>query len=135
MFNPSSEFLISVAPSHVTITGPTEAKVGDLVPLECTTANSNPPAEVKWVVSGHQVRNATSRTVISPEGGWITTSNITTLIGPNERSLVVICHGLNMQLTENVVGTHTINILCEYIAFFAIWFRIFANLSLLPINA
>jgi len=35
-------------------------------------------------------------------------------VEPNKRSLVVICHGLNMQLTENVVSTHTINVLCKY---------------------
>ncbi|XP_023310255.1 nephrin [Anoplophora glabripennis] len=99
------------SPAHVTISGPTEARVGDPVPLTCTTANSNPPAEIKWMVAGRQVRNATSRTVVSPEGGWITTSNITAVVEPNKRSLVVICHGLNMQLTENVVSTHTINVL------------------------
>ncbi|CAH1107304.1 unnamed protein product [Psylliodes chrysocephalus] len=105
------EMRVLFSPAHVTISGPTEARVGDPVPLTCTTANSNPPAEIKWMVAGRQVRNATSRTVISPEGGWITTSNITAVVEPNRRSLVVICHGVNMQLTENVVSTHTINVL------------------------
>ncbi|XP_076263611.1 nephrin adhesion molecule sticks and stones isoform X2 [Rhynchophorus ferrugineus] len=105
------DMTVLFSPSHVTISGPTEARVGDPVPLTCTTANSNPPAEIKWMVAGRQVRNATSRTVVSPEGGWITTSNITAVVEPNRRSLVVICHGLNMQLTENVVSTHTINVL------------------------
>lgn len=41
-------------------------------------------------------------------------SNITAAIEPHKRSLVVICHGLNMQLTENVVSTHTINVLCMH---------------------
>ena len=59
-------------------------------------------------------RQATHRTVIAPEGGWITTSNTTAVVGPDKRALVVICHGLNMQLTENVVSTHTINVLCKY---------------------
>lgn len=48
-------------------------------------------------------------------GGWITVSNITAVIEPNKRSLVVVCHGLNMQLTENVVSTHTVNVLCKYL--------------------
>ncbi|PSN48808.1 hypothetical protein C0J52_25084, partial [Blattella germanica] len=95
----------------VSISGPTEARIGDSVPLTCTTANSNPPAEIKWLVAGRHVRNATSRTMVSPEGGWITTSNITATVAPNKRSLVVICHGINMQLTENIVSTHTINVL------------------------
>nr|CAD7460983.1 unnamed protein product [Timema tahoe] len=105
------ELTVLFAPAQVSISGPTEARVGDSVPLTCTTANSNPPAEVKWMVAGRHIRNATSRTVVSPEGGWVTTSNITAMVGPNRRSLVVICHGLNMQLTENVVSTHTINVL------------------------
>ncbi|XP_050302000.1 nephrin isoform X2 [Anthonomus grandis grandis] len=105
------DMTVLFSPAHVTISGPTEARVGDPVPLTCTTANSNPPAEIKWMVAGRQVRNVTSRTIVSPEGGWITTSNITAIVEPNRRSLVVICHGLNMQLTENVVSTHTINVL------------------------
>ncbi|KMY92349.1 nephrin isoform X3 [Drosophila simulans] len=105
------ELSVLFAPTHVTVMGPTEARVGDIVPLTCTTAPSNPPAEIKWMVGGRQVRNATSKTIVSPEGGWTTTSNITAVVEPNKRSLVVICHGLNMQLTENVVSTHTINVL------------------------
>ncbi|XP_046865422.1 nephrin isoform X1 [Drosophila willistoni] len=105
------ELSVLFAPSHVTVTGPTEARVGDVVPLTCTTAPSNPPAEIKWMVGGRQIRNATSKTIVSPEGGWTTSSNISTIVEPNKRSLVIICHGLNMQLTENVVSTHTINVL------------------------
>ncbi|XP_070068580.1 nephrin isoform X4 [Drosophila takahashii] len=105
------ELAVLFAPTHVTVMGPTEARVGDIVPLTCNTAPSNPPAEIKWMVGGRQVRNATSKTIVSPEGGWTTTSNITATVEPNKRSLVVICHGLNMQLTENVVSTHTINVL------------------------
>nr|XP_017027882.1 nephrin isoform X3 [Drosophila kikkawai] len=105
------ELSVLFAPTHVTVMGPTEARVGDVVPLTCSTAPSNPPAEIKWMVGGRQVRNATSKTIVSPEGGWTTSSNITATVEPNKRSLVVICHGLNMQLTENVVSTHTINVL------------------------
>ncbi|XP_037827204.1 nephrin isoform X1 [Lucilia sericata] len=105
------DLTVLFAPTHVSISGSTEARVGDVVPLTCTTAASNPPAEIKWMVGGRQIRNATSRTTVSPEGGWITISNITAVIEPNKRSLVVICHGLNMQLTENVVSTHTVNVL------------------------
>ncbi|XP_020815041.1 nephrin [Drosophila serrata] len=105
------ELSVLFAPTHVTVMGPTEARVGDVVPLTCSTAPSNPPAEIKWMVGGRQVRNATSKTIVSAEGGWTTSSNITATVEPNKRSLVVICHGLNMQLTENVVSTHTINVL------------------------
>ncbi|XP_046400228.1 nephrin-like isoform X2 [Ischnura elegans] len=151
---------VHFAPTHVTITGPTEARVGESVPLTCITGASNPAADIKWTVGGRQLKNFTSRTIPanSPDaaalnfypgrsqrregkdskkdnndteedddadrgrpgrasggeshGGWITVSNITANVtGSHRRSLVVICHGLNMQLTEVVVGTHTINIL------------------------
>ncbi|KAL5285587.1 NPHS1.2 family protein [Megaselia abdita] len=105
------DLLVLFAPTHVSISGLSEAKVGDVVSLTCTTAPSNPPADIKWMVGGRHFKNTTSRTVVSPEGGWITVSNITAVIEPNKRSLVVVCHGLNMQLTENVVSTHTVNVL------------------------
>lgn len=105
------DLTVLFAPSQVTITGPTEARVGDTVPLTCSTTSSNPPADIKWMIGGRQVRNATQRTITAPEGGWFTTSNTSALIGPNQKSLVVICHGLNKQLTENIVSTHTINVL------------------------
>ncbi|CAK1549333.1 unnamed protein product [Leptosia nina] len=105
------DLTVLFAPSHVTISGPSEARVGDPVPLTCNTAPSNPAAEIKWLVLGKHHREASNRTVISPEGGWITTSNITVVVEPNRRSIVVVCHGINAQLTENVVATHTINVL------------------------
>ena len=98
----------------MTISGPTEARVGEVVPLTCTTASSNPPADIKWSIGGKQVRNATQRTVSASGGGWITTSNTTALIAPEQRSIVVLCHGINKQLTENIVSTHTINVLCKF---------------------
>ncbi|KFB47304.1 AGAP010742-PA-like protein [Anopheles sinensis] len=108
-----TEITLSVlfAPTHVTISGASEARTGDLVSLQCQTAPSNPPAEIKWSVSGHHVKNTTSRTIENPDGGWVTISNITVPVEANKRSLVVICHGLNMQLTENVISTHTVNVL------------------------
>ncbi|KAH1018792.1 hypothetical protein HUJ05_006493 [Dendroctonus ponderosae] len=105
------DMTVLFAPAHVSISGPTEARVGDPVPLTCSTANSNPPAEIRWMIEGRPVQNATSRTVVSPEGGWITSSNITAVVKTDKRSVVVICHGVNAQLTENVVSTHTINVL------------------------
>ncbi|KAL5285582.1 NPHS1 family protein [Megaselia abdita] len=110
----SSEIKMSVlfSPSEVVISGITEAKTGDVIPITCTTAPSNPPAEIHWTVGGKQVRNSTSTVQQNSNGGgWITTSQIAVAIEPNKRSIVAVCHGLNMQLTENIVKTHTINVL------------------------
>ncbi|CAG9790140.1 unnamed protein product, partial [Diatraea saccharalis] len=105
------DLTVLFAPAHVSISGPSEARVGDPVPLSCSTAPSNPAADIKWVVMGKHHKEASNRTVISPEGGWITTSNITVVVEPNRRSVVIVCHGINAQLTENVVASHTINVL------------------------
>ena len=93
------------------INGSSEARVGDVVPLTCTTDNSNPPAEIRWTVGGKQVHNATSRSVQSKDGGWITISDLVTAIPPGPRSVIVVCHGLNM---DTAVGTHTIEVQCMY---------------------
>ncbi|XP_035786032.1 nephrin-like isoform X2 [Anopheles albimanus] len=108
-----TEVTLSVlfAPAHVTVSGPSEARIGEAVSLQCQTAPSNPQADIKWLIDGQQVGNATTKVVPSPEGGWVTTSNITATVESNKRSLEAICHGLNMKLTENVQATHTVNVL------------------------
>ncbi|XP_049289037.1 nephrin-like isoform X2 [Anopheles funestus] len=102
---------VQFAPTQVIVSGPSEARVGDSVTLQCQTTASNPAADIKWIVNGKQVANASSKVVPSPEGGWVTTSNITATVEANKRSLVAICHGVNMQLPENVQSTHTVNVL------------------------
>ncbi|XP_050465209.1 nephrin-like isoform X4 [Cataglyphis hispanica] len=105
------DLTVLFAPAGVTITGPTEAKAGDQVLITCTTENSNPPADIKWTVDGRNSESNASRTELAPNGGWITSSNVTFNINHKSRSIVVICHASNVKLTENVVGTHTINVI------------------------
>ena len=106
-------FSFSVAPSGVKISGPTEAKADEVVLITCTTENSNPIAEIRWTVDKHNILNMTSKTEVAPEGGWITSSNITFAINKAAQRIVVICHALNQKLTETIVGTHTINVICK----------------------
>ncbi|EZA58762.1 Nephrin [Ooceraea biroi] len=105
------DLTVLFAPAGVTITGPTEAKADDQVLITCTTENSNPPADIKWTVDGHNFESNASKTEPAPNGGWITSSNVTFSINRKSRSIVVICHASNVKLTENVVGTHTINVI------------------------
>ncbi|XP_014473522.1 PREDICTED: nephrin [Dinoponera quadriceps] len=105
------DLTVLFAPAGVTITGPTEAKADDQVLITCTTENSNPPADIKWTVDGHNFESNASKTEPAPNGGWITSSNVTFGINRRSRSIVVICHASNAKLTENVVGTHTINVI------------------------
>ncbi|XP_015186948.1 PREDICTED: nephrin isoform X3 [Polistes dominula] len=105
------DLTVLFVPAGVIITGPTEAKAGEQVVITCTTENSNPPADIKWSVDGRNFENSTSKTEPASQGGWITTSNVTFSINHKSRSIVVICHASNAKLAENVVGTHTINVI------------------------
>ncbi|CAB3371803.1 Hypothetical predicted protein [Cloeon dipterum] len=106
------QLTVYFAPAQVTTSGPTEGKVGDTLQITCTTANSNPPAEIKWVVNGKKRPNTTNNRTESPEGGWVTSSNLNiTIPAGGQKSLTVLCHGSNQHLSENLVSTHSINIL------------------------
>lgn len=100
------------------ITGPTEAKAEERVTITCTTENSNPPAEIKWTVGGNEFNTSNSRTYLAPQGGWITTSNITFNINRDARSVVVICHATNKKLADHTMKTHTINVICKCLILF-----------------
>ncbi|XP_017790260.1 PREDICTED: nephrin [Habropoda laboriosa] len=107
----NADLTVLFAPSGVTITGPTEAKADEQVVITCTTENSNPPADIKWTVDGHNFESNASRTEPASQGGWITTSNVTFNINRTSRNIVVICDASNVKLTENVVRTHTITVI------------------------
>ncbi|XP_065200596.1 nephrin-like isoform X2 [Planococcus citri] len=102
---------VHYAPTQVTILGPTEAKVGDLVHLNCTTGVSNPAASIKWTIDGRQVHNTTYKSEAEPHIGWISSSVISIPITPDRSNIIVICHAVNSYVEENVVNTHTINVL------------------------
>ncbi|XP_044576167.1 nephrin-like isoform X3 [Cotesia glomerata] len=98
-------------PASVIITGPTEAKAEETVTIICTTENSNPPAEIKWTVAGSEFHTNNSRTYLAPQGGYITTSNITFNINPDAKSVVVICQATNKKLADYTTKAHTINVI------------------------
>jgi len=106
--------LYIVAPREVTISGPTEATVGDSVTLECHTSNSNPRAEVQWFRGGLalvQENLVTTSSSPSSEGGWTTSSNVTVRVRPGDTTIVVTCQGINRGLSESKVVAHTINVI------------------------
>jgi hypothetical protein len=63
-------------------------------------------------VDNHKI-NSSSKTIPASQGGSITTSNITFHINKMAQRAVVVCHALNVKLSETIVGTHTINVICE----------------------
>ena len=107
-------YFSKVAPKEVTIAGATEARVGDIVQLGCVTAPSNPPSRISWSLNGRPLSNSTYNTQMSADGGWFSISNVSINIDANSRTFVAVCHALNVELTQNVVGSHSVNVLCMY---------------------
>ncbi|XP_059352881.1 nephrin-like [Daphnia carinata] len=101
---------VHFGPKTVTVTGPSEAKVNDTVSLECTTTNSNPVARITWVVDGREVRENGSRIATSPDGGWVSSSNLTTTIRATGRNVTVSCHAIVADLAQRVAETKIISV-------------------------
>ncbi|XP_033251166.1 nephrin-like isoform X2 [Drosophila miranda] len=99
------------APKDVYLSGANRAKVGDSVELGCVTAPSNPPARISWSMNGRPLVNGTYKTTSSSDGGWVSSSNISLSIDSQSRTFTAVCHALNTELTQNVVGSHTVNVL------------------------
>ncbi|KAJ8679127.1 hypothetical protein QAD02_014914 [Eretmocerus hayati] len=97
------------SPNKVHLTGPTESKAEETVTVKCTTEPSNPASEITWTRDKVKI-NSSSYRIPAPQGGFITSSNITFHIDKEAMSTVVVCHAINNKLSETIVGTHTINV-------------------------
>lgn len=64
-------------------------------------------------MNGRPLTNSTFKTTSSADGGWVSSSNITLNIDSQSRTFIAVCHALNAELSQNVVGSHTVNVLCE----------------------
>jgi len=84
------------------------------VQLSCVTAPSNPQARISWSINGRPLENSTYKTTSSSDGGWVSSSNISLTIDSQSRTFIAVCHALNTELTQNVVGSHTVNVLCKF---------------------
>ncbi|KAG7155821.1 Synaptogenesis protein syg-2-like 7, partial [Homarus americanus] len=103
---------VNFAPSTVTIFGPDEAKVGDVISLSCVADNSNPPADVTVVINGQTPPGATSSTQKVEHGGWRTTTNLTVYeVRPTDSDLTINCYALNPPLSSTKIDTKIISVL------------------------
>ena len=109
-------FLPTVGPKTVTVTGPSEAKVNDTVSLECSTTNSNPVARITWVLDGREVRENGSRIATSPDGGWVSSSNLTYTVRATGRNVTVSCHAIVADLAQRVAETKIISVVCKFLS-------------------
>ena len=97
-----AEIVLSVqfAPTHLDLRGPSEAKIGEVVTYSCVTANSNPPASIRWVVGNETKVPQNSRSELSPRGGWVTRSNITVMLTDSDRSKLITCKAYTNEVNE-----------------------------------
>ncbi|KAF0301133.1 Nephrin [Amphibalanus amphitrite] len=83
-------------PDEVTVSGTQEAKGGDTVHMSCITSSSNLPANISWVINGETLNNTSQETSVAGDGGWISSSNISTVVPIGMRQdMTVACYGLN----------------------------------------
>ncbi|XP_025196659.1 nephrin-like [Melanaphis sacchari] len=102
---------VSFGPTHVRIKGPSEAKQGEFITLNCETGRSNPASMIKWTVAGDVEENSTSVKVPAPQSSWITKSNVSFVIPTGQRSVVATCQSISNSMSERVIDTHKISIL------------------------
>lgn len=106
-------FVSAVAMTSATITGTREAKAGETLTLTCTTSNSNPAAIVTWIPQGSGGANIRSRSEASPDGGYITISEIDITLSSSQTTAIYTCSATNTDLGVTVSDTATVGILCK----------------------
>ena len=110
--------LFLVAPKSVKITGVREAKTGETLTLTCTTSNSNPAAVITWIPRGTSLIQDKSHTEVSPDGGYITISQINVTLTHQQNNAMYTCEALNADLGVRVSDTAIVGVLCKLIMTF-----------------
>ena len=105
--------IFAVPPKSVKITGTKEAKVHEKVTLTCTTTNSNPAANITWIPQGASIVQDYTRFEPSPDGGYITISQINVTLTHQQSSAIYTCSATNNQLGVTVADTVTVGVLCK----------------------
>lgn len=104
----------AVAPAAVNITGQLLAKAGETVTLFCESDISNPAAVITWFAKGRQLPRISSTVTASPDGGFITKSNVTVTLTDQENNVIYTCQATNEALGQTVAGAVTLSVLCTY---------------------
>ncbi|XP_052273577.1 nephrin-like isoform X3 [Dreissena polymorpha] len=103
--------IVHFAPTKASITGTREAKAGETLTLTCTTSNSNPAAVITWIPQGVGAANSRSRTEASPDGGFITISDIDITLTGQQTNAIYTCSATNHELGVTVADTATVGVL------------------------
>uniref|UniRef100_A0ABM0MI06 Nephrin-like n=1 Tax=Saccoglossus kowalevskii TaxID=10224 RepID=A0ABM0MI06_SACKO len=102
---------VHFTPSHVNITGYDHAvKAGDWVTLTCKSTNSNPPSFITWWTAGRQVKTSDDVVVKAPNGGYITSQNLTVELKAQTDSVLYTCQATNEELLQSVSNSVTLSV-------------------------
>ncbi|XP_038064880.1 nephrin-like [Patiria miniata] len=106
------QFTVYFPPAYVNITGHENmVNSGATLTLQCTSANSNPSASISWYTGGQQVSSSNDVVVPAPNGGFITSQNLTiTVIGQTD-SMDYMCQATNLELYEYANAVATVNVM------------------------
>ncbi|XP_064595394.1 nephrin-like isoform X2 [Liolophura sinensis] len=109
----SYKLIVHFAPTKVEISGQKLAKAGEEVTLSCVTTNSNPAAVVTWFAKGKQLQLPKSATRVepSPDGGYITHSDVTVQLTDQENNVIYSCQATNSVLGLTVTDAVTLSVL------------------------
>ena len=58
----------------------------------------------------------------SENGGWVSTSELTVRVHPNDRNKMISCYAVNQELGETIQKSHMVSILCK--SFFLLLFSV-----------
>ena len=104
----------AVSPEVVTLRGPTEARLGEILTYECETSASNPPALISWTVGNDTRPSLHTETVLSPAtGGWVTRANVTVRLDDAGSAKMVVCSAVNAELNEAKSEAKMLSVICE----------------------
>lgn len=104
------KFNVTFSGDRVHISGPDTAQIGSEVTLQCSSEESNPPAQIKWTVDGVQ-QFGTQKQVAVSQGGWRTASVMKLLVNVNLSQIKVACSAINQLYSNEISDTKVIQIL------------------------
>ncbi|XP_071511631.1 nephrin-like [Diadema antillarum] len=106
------QLTVNFAPAFVNITGHENmVRSGATVTLTCTSANSNPAAFISWFTGGRLVKTHDDVVETAPNGGFITSQQLTVTMVANARSVDYMCQATNEELYETTAETVTVNVM------------------------
>ncbi|RUS79420.1 hypothetical protein EGW08_012833 [Elysia chlorotica] len=83
------------------------------VEFTCTTAVSNPRADVEWFIGSQQMSTIEKNYQSQPGGGWVTISKCKFKATSSLHNKVITCRAWNEPYPKKVVATRSLNVHCE----------------------